>query len=134
MRFRDEIVKTSHVHAAWNTTNFRDTAAAHLLRPIASDPRLLAALACVYLVADEDEEVTPEYVSEWLSAYGLARFDDVPAALRSLATCGLLTMDGDDNRVWIPSSPRVMLIREHMGDLESYIGKQLSAVRADLRG
>jgi hypothetical protein len=133
LRFRDEIVKTSHVHTAWNSTSFRDTAAAYLLRPVASDPRLLAALACVYLVAEEDEEVTLEYISEWLSVYGLARLDDVPAALRSLAKRGLLTMDSDDNGVWIPSSPRVMLIREHMGDLESYIGKQLSAVRDDLR-
>lgn len=123
---RDVGVTTANVRQAWGSGKFRDAATVHCLSPIASDPWLLTVLACVYLTANPDEEVTTDYIADWLSTFGYAGGHDIDGALQTLTGRGLLAEGHAAGSVWIPRSACTLLVREHMADLEPYILKQLN--------
>jgi hypothetical protein len=126
---REEGLEPQHVHKAWASERFRDAAIAHFLQPLAGDPWLLSVLACVYFTAGPDEEITPDFILEWLSLFGYAGNRDVTSALEQLVHCSLLAKGNKEGSVWVPRSARTLLVREHVVDLEEYVTNQLKLLR-----
>lgn len=139
LRSRDENVSTAHVHSAWYGVKFRDAAVSNVLRGVATDPWLLAVLTGAHYVAGTTGEVTADDITTLLTLVvddgpqelrpGLqARAEtDVLPVLRKLAGSGLLTPGGGDGQFRLPRTARTMLVREHLGNLESRIRELLTS-------
>jgi hypothetical protein len=123
---RDEGVKIEHVHRAWNNSRFRDTAIAHLLKPIGEDPWLLSILACAYFISEAGEPVTTTDISEWLSVFGYAGEKDVSTGIRELVRLNLLAKGDNESTAMINRSALGLLVREHVIDLEQFVKRQLN--------
>jgi hypothetical protein len=122
---RDGGVKVEHVHEAWKSKTFRNLAIAHCLSSLGADPWPLAVLACVYITAAPEEEVSAEYINEWLRAFNYSGNHDVMAAFQRLIASGLLAVGHAPDSVRTPRSAPTLLIREHFGDIEQFLNEQL---------
>jgi hypothetical protein len=142
LRSRDEIISTAHVHSAWYGAKFRDAAVRHVLGGVAADPWLLAVLTGAHYVAGATGGVTADDITTLLTLVfddstqelrlGLqARAEtDVLPALRELAGAGLLALGEADGQFRLPRTARTMLVREHLGNLESRIREMLASFGA----
>lgn len=121
------LVSARHVHAAWNSKRFQETAMFHLLGAVRNDPWSLAALACVYLVADEGEEISATVVNDWLQAYDAGDGRSVSLAFDILIDNSLLERGNAPDSAWFPPSSTVRVLKKQMGDLEKYIREKIHA-------
>jgi hypothetical protein len=130
LRDREEAVAASHVHAAWYSGRFREAAVKSILGSVADDPWLLTVLSGAFYDVGSEEELTPEDVATALElATGEKVREDVRPALRVLTDNNLVARGSDGDMVWVPNSPRTMLIHEHLGDIESSITRHFALVK-----